>query len=111
MGYTIVHHEGRFLEWSSIIDAPICFGMDAVAFRDWCVAKYGTEGAWNLQRRMDDAVTYGSSAKQSLKEIVWHNRAGPGEGQMTVEDVIRFYFVERRRPKYGEVVCVPDEEA
>lgn len=100
MSKYIVHHEGQFLEWSTVVDAPITFANSLSDFEAYYREEYGEAGMIGLPVRIERAIKNGTSAvpDMSLKELVRDNRAGPNETKLSLKDVIRFFFVEKREP-------------
>lgn len=94
----IVHHEGFFFEWSTVVDAPTTYGMKRDEFEEYYRDQYGAEGMKDLPARMDRATSNGTSAAyrpMTARELISVNRAGPGETDIPFEEVIRIYCHER----------------
>lgn len=89
MGKFIMHHEGRFFEWSTVSDAPATDPMGAQAFVDYYRTQYGVSGLSGLETRMQRAIDKGTSAHgpEDFESIVFINRAGPNEAELTVEEI------------------------
>ena len=107
MGRFICHHEGRFFEWSTVVDAPITFGVDLETFTDYYKTRYGEldfEHEW--PRRLERTLAKGCSAHnyKSLRELISFNRAGFQGACLTFEQIIQIYCVEQREPVEGEGV-------
>lgn len=107
MGHFICHHKDRFFMWSSVVDAPITFGLSRNEFTSWYRAEYGKGDARiqdDLPTRMTRAIDKGTSAFMygSLEHLVRHNHAGYGGSRLTLEQIIQIYCVERREPREGE---------
>ncbi len=101
MGRFIVHHDGAFLEWSTVVDAPVTVGMTEAELREHVAEQYGLEGLKMIDGRIARAVANGTSCicpPYDFDDIVSCNRAGPDETELTREQLIRIYFVERREP-------------
>lgn len=74
--------DDRFLEWSSIVDAPITMLMTRAELEEYVRDEYGREGLSRLNDRIERA--------QKLSEIGW-NRAGEGEASLSPEEIIVRY--------------------
>lgn len=101
MGRCIAYHDGLFLEWSSVVDAPVTFGMTEAELRKHIAEHYGTEGLRVADSRIERAKRVGTSYldnNESFDDLVSFNRAGPNETQLTKEQLIRIYMVEKRNP-------------
>ena len=83
-----------YLEWSTVIDAPVTYGMSLREFREYYRARYGSSGMEALEKRMERVHEKGTSAMiyESAEDVVGgYNRAGDGETCLTVEQVIAHY--------------------
>lgn len=101
MGRFLVHHDGVFLEWSTVVDAPVTVGMTAEELEDHIRAQYGSEGVSGLPARIARTVANGTSCispPYSFDDLVDYNRAGPEETQLNREQLVRIYFTEKREP-------------
>ncbi len=101
MGSFIVHHQGAFLEWSTVIDAPITFAMAEGELREYLAREYGQSDLALLDERIARAVSQGTSCispPYNFDDIVSCNRAGPDETELSRDQLINIYFVERREP-------------
>jgi hypothetical protein len=99
MGQFIVKLGGKYLVWSTIVDAPITYGMDEAELQEWVKDEYGQQGLRDLPARMERVEQKGTSALtiESAERTVWFNRAGPGESQLTVEQIIEQYVTRAPR--------------
>jgi hypothetical protein len=87
----IVHHDGHFFEWSTVVDAPTTQAMPRDEFEAYYRGRYGEAGMQELPRRIGKAVLTGTSSYShaSAEELIEANRAGPGETRLSFEEVIR----------------------
>lgn len=86
--------EGDFyMEWSTIVDAPVTYGMSLEAFKEHIKEEYGNQGLGELPRRLERVEQYGSSsiARESAADIVRQNRAGPNERSLRLHEVYLAY--------------------
>ena len=97
----IVHHEGMFFEWSTVVDAPTTMAMGEDQFRDHYRRKYGEVMMPGLDARLDRARANGTSAlpNESARQLIAGNRAGPDEEEISFEDVIA--LVTAQEPHNG----------
>lgn len=93
----IVHHDGRFFEWSEVIDAPTTRAMTRAEFEAYYRDRHGWEGAERLPERLDRAAANGTSAHTptSAEDLVSINRAGPNETELSFDEVIRLVCTPR----------------
>lgn len=89
-----------YLEWSTVVDAPVTFGMRRGEFARWYADEYGRDGVRGLAERFDRADATGCSARDgtSLAELLAANRAGPGETALTRDEIVEWYCRRRRDP-------------
>lgn len=78
----------RFLDWSSITDAPTTHGMTRTEALERAAA-----------RAVDRAEECGASNGRTAEEVASFNRAGPEETCLTYEALVRIY-VRGERPTY-----------
>lgn len=93
MGRYIVKIRDFYLEWSTIVDAPITYGLGLVDFVAYYRGQYGAKGMEGLQARLDRADAVGISALDgsTLEGILKGNRAGEGETPLTEPELYRKY--------------------
>lgn len=86
----ILHHEGLFFEWSTVVDAPVTQAMTEAEFRSYFLRLHGDHLESDLEERLARAKATGCSAAEgfSLADIVSQNRAGPNEACLSVEEVL-----------------------
>lgn len=81
-----------YLEWSTIVDAPVTYGMALDDFRRYYRERYGTEGAARLPARLERVEATGCSAfNDSVDGLLATNRAGPDESKLNLEGVLDRY--------------------
>lgn len=86
----------RYLEWSSIVDAPVTYGMTLDEFREHYRERYGTDGLRLLPDRLARVEAKGTSSHvhDSLADHLIVNRAGPGETELTEAEIWDAYCAE-----------------
>ena len=99
MGRSIIKLDGKYLEWSSSIDAPITFGMTREEFTQHYLEEYGRSGIHDLEGRLSRADESGTSCYlyDSVDEEIEGNRAGKNESTLTKEQIIKFYITDREK--------------
>lgn len=92
-------HGERFLQWSTIVDAPVSYGMTEDQLREYIKEEYGNEGLRDLAGRIARCREKGTSSfvHESLGEMLWLNRAGPDETEATLEEIIAQYCLAPTR--------------
>src|SRR5690349_9699012 len=114
MGRTIIKFTDQttgkeyFLEWSSIVDAPITFGMDWESFQKHYRKQYGNEGMKDLPERMDRVNKNGHSSifSGSVEDFIADNCAGKDGTELTIAEIIEHYcFNRNKNPPRGKRTC------
>lgn len=81
-----------YMEWSTIVDAPVTPGCSLEEFKDWYLGEYGRKGFEELPERLKRVEKTGTSSLVStLKGIIEGNRAGNNETCLTKEQLIDKY--------------------
>ncbi len=89
MGQYIMHHEGRFFMWSTVVDAPVTNPMIRAEFDAYYLAEYGRDGMRNgYAERMDRVMATGTSCiRGDFDSVVYPNRMGDDEACLTIDQV------------------------
>lgn len=91
MAHTIIHHNGAFNVYSSIVDAPIFeHALTREQLTEWYKDEYGNSGLSSLPDRIARAESKGSSSRlsPSLKSDVSGNHAGPDGTELPIDAFI-----------------------
>jgi hypothetical protein len=89
-----LEHEGTpfYLEWSTIVDAPVSCGMTLEELQEYIRNRYGDEGLRQLPDRLARVEATGCSAmNDDLAGLLACNRAGDGETELTKDEIVQFY--------------------
>ena len=95
MGHIVIHHNGVFNTWSTVVDAPIIErGLSLDDYRTWCEECYGPRCNGDFDRRTQKAIAQGTSSilNHTLEELIEGNRSGPGERTLTKDEFISKYL-------------------
>ena len=89
-----------YLEWSTIVDAPVTFGVDFEEFKEYYLQKYGVSSICDFRKRMEIVNTKGCSSPDynNVEEIVSCNRAGFKEEDITLDQIVEWYCVKKKEP-------------
>jgi len=83
-----------FLEWSTIVDAPVTYGMSEIEFREYYREYYGTSSDAILNGRLDRVNLTGISAVGgTLNEVTRNNRAGENETNISLQEILENYCI------------------
>lgn len=101
MGHYIIKIKDRYFEWSTVVDAPITYGMTEDELRAYMKDEYGNEGLSRLSERLARVAAKGTSSlvDDGLADLIRYNRAGPNETSLTEEEIYARYA---EAPKEGE---------
>lgn len=105
MGRSIIKltegEQSWYMEWSSIVDAPVTYGMPLEEFREYYRDEYGRSGNEDLESRLKRVEEFGTSHRgyDSAEKHVNINRAGKNETSLTYQQVIEFYCKSRDESK------------
>jgi len=94
----------RYLEWSTVVDAPVTYGMPLDAFTKYWRKEYGAADRNDrLEARLRDVDAKGtdSYSDASVDATIANNRAGAGETRLTKEQIIEYYCLRRGRHLRG----------
>jgi hypothetical protein len=83
-----------YLEWSTIVDAPVTYGMSLEEFKEYYKSKYGEEGFAKLDERLERVEKFGSSTVDgwTALDVISGNRAGLNERELTFDEIVRKYI-------------------
>ncbi len=100
MGRSIIKIDNYYLEWSSVVDAPVTFGMSLDEFKEYYKEQYGLNGMEELSQRLERVEEFGTSSRfyKNVDEFISHNRAGKDGKCLTVEEVIKWYCIKKEEP-------------
>lgn len=85
-----------YLMWSSVVDAPITYGMDLGDFREWYRFEYGNQGMNVFEQKIQTVNERGISSwpyYKNLDEAILCNRAGENETQLSKEQLLDKYCI------------------
>ena len=110
MGQHIVKLEGKYLLWSTIVDAPITYGMTLTELKAYVKEESGNEGLRELPKRLERVEQKGTSAlnRDSADDTIWLNRAGKDETRLTRAEFVATYVTDPKAhppkgaPAWGE---------
>ena len=93
MGKFIVKIKDYYLEWSTIVDGPVTFGMKIEDFKRYYRDMYGEEVMRELPLRLERVEQKGTSAidHEDINDTIRFNRAGPREGILRINEIYKAY--------------------
>lgn len=94
MGRTVVKIKDLYFEWSTIVDAPVTFGLTLEEMRDSLKEDYGQRGLDHFDSATlarIEQVGAGWRDGTTLEETVSGNRAGPDESELTIDEIYQAY--------------------
>lgn len=93
-----VNQQDYYLEWSTIVDAPVTYGMPLDEFAKYYKMEYGDKGMSGFAERMQRVEEKGCSGyypDDKLEEFFECNRAGDHETQLDKEGILDKYCRNR----------------
>jgi hypothetical protein len=100
MGRSIIKLQEHYLVWSSIVDAPITFGLTLDELRAFIKEEYGRSGLDYLDHSLKRVEQFGISNSDyqydgGLDDFLAPNRAGPGEDELTKDEIYQAYVLRQ----------------
>jgi hypothetical protein len=92
--------ERWFLPWSTIVDAPVAYGMSEEDYRRWFEGEYGRTALFSLDDHIRRAKESGCSMfGETLESALIGNRAGPDKSEATLSEIVAaFIHATREAP-------------
>jgi hypothetical protein len=93
-----------YLEWSTIVDAPVTYGMSLEKFKEFYQAEYGRSSLSELATRLERVEAKGTSSfmHDSAEDVMDWNRAGKDGSSLSRQQLIDVYctriIAEKERP-------------
>ena len=85
-----------YMEWSTIVDAPVTYGLELQEFKDYYRDEYGANEISALDERLKRVDTKGISAHdETLEDLLGCNRAGKKETCLTKQEILEQYCLKR----------------
>jgi hypothetical protein len=92
MGNFLVKLGAKYLEWSTIVDAPVTYLLTRDEMREYLRDEYGRSGSRDTEERLARCDQYGtSSLYQTRDSLIANNRAGDGDTSLTLDELIAKY--------------------
>lgn len=93
----IVKLEDYYLEWSTIVDAPVTYGMPLEEFKEYYQEEYGLDGMRYLAERLKRVEAKGISSRihSSVENLLTVNRAGENGKDISIKEIIEKYCHNR----------------
>lgn len=87
-----------YLEWGTIVDAPITYGLSLKEFKKYYKDEYGRKGMRDLPqilKRVEETGCSDRISADTLKYLLKHNRAGTKEKCIDKEEILKRYCRKR----------------
>ena len=93
MGHCIIKIKDCYLEWSSVVDAPVSRGVGRAEFEKYYRRVYGKRGAYDLSKRLDRADEFGvaDNGWGTVDDVIEFNRAGKDGTCLTLDEIYTQY--------------------
>lgn len=111
MGRYIIKIQDYYLEWSTIVDAPVTFGMKLDQFREYYKNEYGENGIKDFNSRIARVNKKGTSSyiHDNERQVVANNNAGPNYRKLTYDEIYQAYCL--CKPIDGWLVPTVEKES
>jgi hypothetical protein len=85
-----------YFEWSTVVDAPITFGMSLEEFKKYYKEEYGRKGMDDLEQRLERVEEKGTSSRihKSVDDLIDYNRAGQRGSSLSRQQLIDVYCTQ-----------------
>lgn len=101
MGRGLVKIKDKFFEWSTIVDAPISWGMSLDELTEHIKRTQGEEGLAVLAGRLERIAKTGTSFYDyTLEELLSFNRAGLNEVSISENEIYKRFQSEKSYSTY-----------
>lgn len=102
--FVIKIHDDKFnkdyyMEWSTVVDAPVTYGLSFDEFKEYYQSEYGRNGMNDFDERMKRVEDKGISAHppfDDLQSLFDYNRAGAKESKIDKEGILERYCRNRK---------------
>lgn len=87
-------NQDYYLEWSTVVDAPVTYGLSLEDFKEYYKDRYGRDGMARIDERLVRVEQTGTSSQMpgdNLDEMLVANRAGPDETEIDKEGILERY--------------------
>lgn len=94
----------RFVEWSTVVDAPITYSMSQDELTAWHLEEFGRrEHDANFQDRLQRTIEFGTSLRtpESAEDAAIANRAGEGEAEISLQEIAAQYHPDSAHSEEG----------
>lgn len=99
------HKTDYYMEWSTVVDAPVTWGMTLDNFKEYYIEEYGKSSVDELEKRLLRVEERGCSAMfDDLDSLIQTNRAKEGGGKAT-----KTYILDNYCRKQADWLKVPTE--
>jgi len=94
-----------YLLWSSVVDAPVTYGMTLAEFEEYYALQYGISEEWSsplriaFDKRMERVEKSGTSdsiCRDPVEQWIECNRAGENQEQLTFDEIVEKWVREPR---------------
>lgn len=88
-------NQDYYLEWSTVVDAPVTWGMTKEEFERYYLEEYGRDGQAGLEKRMVRVEAKGTSSHldTSVEDLIRHNHAGKNEKELTYAQILNDFCI------------------
>lgn len=93
MGHCLIKIKDLYFEWSTVVDAPVTYGMTLDELKAYVKEERGNDGLRELPRELENIERQGTAIQTNytLAELTDNNRAGENEKHISLEKIYERY--------------------
>lgn len=93
MGRCLIKIKDLYFEWSTVVDAPVTYGMTLDELKAYIKEERGNDGLKELPRHLENIDRQGTAMQTNytLAELVANNRAGENEKRISLDAIYKRY--------------------
>lgn len=96
--YIVKLKENAYVEWSTIVDAPVSYVLTREHMLAHLDITYGTSSVAENRKRLERTDKHGTSCQSpySMESLVSCNRAGDKEENISLEEILERYDLKNQ---------------
>lgn len=81
-----------YIEWSTVVDAPVTYGVSLEDFKEYYKNEYGNNGMKGFDSLIEETNKSGTSSPYyNLQSLLDYNRAGENDKTLDKESILEKY--------------------
>ena len=89
----IIKIKDKYLEWSTVVDAPVTYGLSLEEFTKYYAEEYGQQGMRGLPDRLKRVESKGTSSMldDSIESLISGNTLASDGAKLTLDEIYQVY--------------------